>query len=120
MILVDTSIWISHFQKSNPILHELLLNDQIVIHPYILGELACGNIKNRVEILLLLTSLPKVPAIDMDEFFVFIDNYHLNDKGLGFVDIHILASALISSSWLWTSDKKLSVIASQFHLSYKP
>jgi len=88
-------------------------------HPFIVGELACGNIKNRVEFLSLLQSLPMAPTVSLDELLYFIDRHSLMGMGIGFVDAHLLASARLSRIHLWTSDKKLKSTATKLGVSYK-
>ena len=117
MILVDTSIWISHLREGNRHLEELLLNAQVICHPFVIGELACCNIKNRNEIISLLKALPMAQEVDFDEFLFFIDQNHLMGKGIGFVDIHLLASAKLTGVKLWTADKRLASAADQLKLS---
>jgi len=107
MILVDTSIWINHFNKSNSGLIKLLNSSEVCIHPFVIGELACGNISNRTEILSLLKSLPIVDTVLDDEIFTFIEKNKLYGIGLGFIDVHLLASALIHNVKIWTGDKSL-------------
>ena len=111
MVLVDTSVWVNHLRKGDIQLEELLLNGEVVCHPFIIGELACGNIKNRHEILALLQSLPETPTIDLAEYLYFIEQNHLSGTGIGFVDVHLLASAQLSGIPLWTSDKRLKETA---------
>ena len=111
MVLVDTSVWISHLRDSNSFLEELLNKGIVLCHPFIVGELACGNIKNRNEILSLLKSLPMVSVVEHDEVLTFIEDRKLARKGLGYVDVHLLASAILSDSAIWSLDKKLSEIA---------
>ncbi len=119
MILVDTSIWISHLHEGNKQLEELLMNVRVMCHPFIIGELACGNIKNRNEIISLLKALPVVQVIDFDEFLFFTDQNCLVGKGIGFVDIHLLASAKLTGIKLWTTDKRLASAADQLKLAFK-
>lgn len=119
MVIVDTSIWITHLRQGNRRLEELLLNAEVVCHQVIIGELACGNIKNRIEILSLLQSLPMIPAVEFDEFLFFINKNKLMGIGIGFVDIHLLASAKLSGTYLWTSDKKLKSAAISLNIAYK-
>jgi len=107
MVLVDTSIWVDHLRKGNRHLEKLLLDSEVVCHAYIIGELACGNFKNRLEILTLLQSLPSTPTINLDEYLYFVDQNHLYGLGIGFVDINLLASAKLSNIPIWTIDKKL-------------
>lgn len=111
MVLVDTSVWVNHLQKGNIHLEELLLDGKVVCHPFVIGELACGNIKNRSEILALLQALPKATTIDLAEYLHFIEQNHSNGTGIGFVDVHLIASAQLSEIPLWTNDKKLKETA---------
>ena len=107
MILVDTSIWINHFNKSNAGLIGLLNSAKVCIHPFIIGDLSCGNISNRSEILSLLKSLPIIETALDDEVFTLIENKKLYGIGLGFIDVHLLTSALIHDVKIWTTDKSL-------------
>ena len=118
MVLVDTSIWISHLRQGSRHLEELLLDDEVVCHPFIIGELACGNIKNRKEFLALLRSLPIAPIITLDELIYFIDHNKLMNTGIGFVDAHLLASAGLSGTPLWTTDKALKSEAIRLNVAY--
>ena len=107
MILVDTSVWVEHL-RSGTIGLEALLNDgQVVCHPFIIGEIACGNLINRTEILSLLQDLPVASLADDDEVIQFIEDHKLMGKGLGYIDIHLLMSALLTRIPLWTIDKRL-------------
>ena len=107
MVLVDTSIWVSHFRKTDARLQELLLEGSVICHSLTLGELACGNLGNRKEILSLLQTLPKALTVDDGEVLPFIEHNRLMGKGIGLVDVHLLASVLLSKASLWTSDKSL-------------
>ncbi len=119
MVLVDTSIWIDHFRSGDSHLEKLLLNCEVSCHPHIIGELACGNLKNREEILSLLQALPQAPVIDFDEFLYFVEQHKLHGKGIGFVDIHLMASAKLGNMLLWTRDKRLQSASADLHLRYK-
>ena len=119
MVLVDTSIWVTHLRQGSRQLEKLLMDAEVMCHPFIIGELACGNLKNRNEILPLLQSLPMAPAIEFDEFLFFIDRNHLMGKGVGFVDVHLLASAQLTGVPLWTADKRLKSAADQLALTFK-
>ncbi|ACM21613.1 toxin, PIN family [Geotalea daltonii FRC-32] len=111
MILVDTSVWVEHF-RSGAVGLETFLNDgQVICHPFIIGELACGNLKNRTQILSLLQDLPKAFCADDDEVIRFIDDHKLMGKGLGYIDIHLLMSALLTQVPLWTMDKRLHEVS---------
>ncbi len=106
-VLVDTSVWIAHFRKGEPRLVQLLEGEAILCHPFIVGELACGNLKNRSEILSLLQALPQAPQAETDEVLRLIDQNKLTGKGLGWVDVHLLASARLAQTPVWTLDKAL-------------
>jgi predicted nucleic acid-binding protein len=118
MILVDTSVWIDHLHSADEDLKELLLSGQVCIHPYVLGELSCGNIRNREEILSLLKSLPGIDSVLDEEVFMFLEERKLYGKGLGFVDIHLLASAMVFQVPVWTRDKSLKRVAGELGISY--
>ena len=118
MVIVDTSIWVTHLRQGNQQLEELLLGAEVVCHPFIVGELACGSIKNRKEVLSLLRSLPMVSAVNLDELLYFIEQNKLMGTGICFVDSHLLASAQLSKIPLWTSDKRLKSSAVILNLAY--
>lgn len=120
MLLVDTSVWVAHLREGHIGL-EMLLNDgSVVCHPFIIGELACGNLKNRPEILSLLSALPMVTHAEHEEVMQFIENDHLMGKGLGYIDMHLLVSAILTKIPLWTLDKKLNHVSSILGLEYQP
>lgn len=119
MVLVDTSIWVSHFRNGEPRLKELLLNGRVVCHPFIIGELACGQLKNRKEILSLLEALPMAKIAEHEEVLHFIEKHRLIGIGLGYLDVHLLASALLSGIPLWMKDKKLKEVAIRLNISYR-
>ena len=119
MVLVDTSIWVAHLREGSRKLEKLLMDAEVMCHPFIIGELACGNLKNRNEIISLLHSLPMAPTIEFDEFLFFIDQNNLMGKGVGFVDVHLLASAQLTGIPLWTADKKLKAEADQLELTFR-
>ena len=87
MVIVDTSIWINHLRKGDKHLEKLLLDAEVICHEFVIGELACGNLKNRNEIISLLQSLPHSPTVDHQEFLYFIDKHQLMGRGIGFVDV---------------------------------
>lgn len=118
MILVDTSVWISFFRKGNSLLQNFLLDGKVVGHTFIIGELACGNLKNRKEILILLEALPKIVQAEHAEVLYFIEQNQLMGKGLGYIDIHLLASAQLSDVLIWTLDKNLIKAAGELNLSF--
>ena len=119
MILVDTSVWVDHFRNGNRQLQDLLIDGDVVCHQFIIGELACGNINNRKEILDLLSSLPMVIQASHQEILRFIENKKLMGKGIGYIDAHLLASACLSNVYLWSFDKRLKDIAIGIKVAYK-
>jgi len=119
MVLVDTSVWVNHLRDGDQYLEKLLFDGDVVCHSHIIGELACGNIKNRKEIILLLQSLPTAPHVEFQEFLYFIEQNQLYGKGVGFVDIHLLASAQLGQIPLWTTDRRLKVAATELGLNYR-
>lgn len=118
MVIVDTSVWISHFKKGENILTSLLNKGEVALHDFIIGELACGSLNKRGTILSLLQDLHRVDTITIVEYLIFIEKFNLNGKGLGFVDINLLASAKISGYPLYTFDKKLFTTAKELHLNF--
>ena len=119
MILVDTSVWIDHLRQGNARLNSMLVNTAVLIHPFVIGELACGNIRNRRRILNLLGDLPTSTVADEQEVLFFIEHNNLMGRGIGYVDAHLLASVSLSSpARLWTADRKLEDAASQLGLSH--
>ena len=116
MILVDTSVWIDHLRRGNERLKSLLHDDQVLCHPFVIGELACGNLHNRNEVLYLLEALPGVPVADHTEVLHLIDAHRLYGQGLGWIDAHLLASALLTGCELWTSDRLLHALAGRVGL----
>jgi predicted nucleic acid-binding protein len=118
MVLVDTSVWVEHLRSGSNRLESLLTNGSVVCHLFIVGELACGNLSNRVEILTLLQALPLANHADHEEVMHFIENYSLMGKGLGYIDMHLLVSAILTKVPLWTLDKKLKEVSSKLGLGY--
>ena len=110
MILVDTSVWIDHFRNGNVQLQKLLTNNEVLIHPFVIGELACGSMKNRREILGLLNELPRADTAEHQEVFKLIEDRKLFGRGIGLIDAHLVASALISKVGLLTLDKTLEKV----------
>jgi predicted nucleic acid-binding protein len=118
MVLVDTSVWVEHLREGTIGLEELLDDGQVICHPFIIGELACGNLKNRDEVLSLLQALPMAIQVEHEEVMQFIENNNLMGKGLGYIDMHLLASAILTKVPLWTHDRKLKEISSKLNLEY--
>jgi predicted nucleic acid-binding protein len=118
MVLVDTSVWVSHFRRKNTRLEDLLSQESVYCHPFIIGELACGHLYDRIEILNLMRELPAVVQATNQDVLVFIEKHRLMGKGVGLVDIHLLASASLSGLSVWTEDQKMRQIAHQLHMVY--
>jgi len=107
-VIVDTSVWIQHLRKGEPRLREQLELGIVTVHPFIIGELACGDLHNRTEVLTLLASLPIAPVIEYDELLGFVGRERLFGRGIGWIDVHLLASARLSGLPLWTLDRRLA------------
>jgi predicted nucleic acid-binding protein len=107
VILVDTSVWINHFRKGGSNLRELLSKDLVLVHPFVVGELACGNLKNRARILSDLEALPAAVSATHEEVMRLIEDRKLWGLGIGWIDAHLLASALLSDCQFWTLDGRL-------------
>jgi predicted nucleic acid-binding protein len=112
-MLVDSSVWIEHFRHRNTRLFELLDASQVLIHPLVIGELSCGNFAQRGSILTLLQALPHAPVVEHREAMDFLAAHRLFGRGLGWIDIHLLASAKLARVPLWTLDKRLDTAASE-------
>jgi predicted nucleic acid-binding protein len=119
MVLVDTSVWVSHFRKAHDGLVELLTHGEVACHPFIIGELACGTFRNRTNILLLLEALPMAFPAEHAEVLAFVETHNLMGKGLGYIDVHLLAAALLNRLSLWTLDKKLEKASDALQCKYK-
>jgi len=118
VVLVDTSVWIDHFRKTNRRLASLLDAEAVLIHPFVLGELACGNLSNRQEIIALLHALPHATKVEDDEVLLFTERYHLMGRGIGLIDAHVLASSCIDAGLLWTRDKRLQAAAKELNVEF--
>jgi predicted nucleic acid-binding protein len=111
VILVDTSIWVEHLRRGLPRLATLLQEGSVLIHPWVIGELACGNLRNRRDVLELLQGLPAAVVASDSEVLLLIEREQLMGRGIGYVDAHLLASAKLSQCQLWSQDRRLSVLA---------
>ena len=119
MILVDSSVWVDHLRTGEPSLVELLNSSQVLMHPFVVGELACGNLKNRKVVLSLLQDLPTVPVATEEEVLFFIERHDLMGRGIGYVDAHLLAAVVLAGTeQLWTRDKRLGAVAGAMRLAY--
>jgi predicted nucleic acid-binding protein len=119
VIVVDTSVWIDHLHKAIPQLVEALENGEVAMHPFVIGEIACGEIARRHEVLHLLSTLPSGIVATDDEALRFIEQHRLMGKGIGYIDVHLLAAVMLTNgATLWTRDKRLGVIASQLRIEF--
>jgi predicted nucleic acid-binding protein len=118
MILADTSVWVNHFRQEDPRLRQALLDGHVLMHPFVIGEIACGNLRSRTKVLRDLERLPSAVAADHEEVVGFLDQHRLFGVGISWIDVHLLASARLSSCRLWTLDRRLLTAASTLHLGY--
>ncbi len=118
MILVDTSVWIDHLRVGEDRLVALLNGGRVLTHPFVIGELACGNIHNRADVLKLLKNLPQAPVASQEEMLFFIENNKMMGRGIGFIDAHLMAAAAMAdASRIWTRDKHLERVATDLNLA---
>ena len=120
MILVDTSVWVDHLRSGDAQLADLLERGAVVMHPFVVGEIACGSLSHRASILELLLELPAAAVAENEEALGFIERHALHGKGIGYVDVHLLAAvALTPGARLWTRDKRLQVAADELGCAYQ-
>jgi len=118
VILVDTSVWIEHLRSDSATLAELLDDGEVLGHPFVLGELALGNLRQRDEILRVLRRLPQATSTSHGEVLQFVDRETLFGRGIGYIDAHLLAAARLSmGTKLWTRDRRLLAVAAQLGLA---
>lgn len=116
MILVDTSVWIDHLRNGSSTLKKLLNDGEVLTHPFIIGELACGNLKNRAEVIGLLGELPKAVVAEDVEVLEYAERNHLYGIGIGWIDVHLIASAMLSKATMMTLDKQLGNAAKRLEI----
>ena len=120
MILVDSSIWIAHLRTADARLSSLLNNRRVLSHPFVIGEVALGSMRQREIVLSDLSDLPKAEVADDIEVLGFIGRHNLYGRGIGYVDVHLLASArLTPGATIWTLDRRLNAVASCLGLAVK-
>ena len=118
MILVDTSVWVEHFRSASAILNALLEDGGVLGHPFVLGELALGNLRQRNDILRVLRRMPQATSASHLEVLQFIDREALYGRGIGYVDAHLLAAVrLTADTKLWTRDRRLQTVAAELGLA---
>lgn len=119
MILVDTSIWIDHLHQSEPTLVVLLGQNQVLAHPMVIGEIALGSLADRATVLALLSNLASTVRASDEEVLAFIDAQRLHSRGLSLVDVHLLASTLLTpATLLWTRDKRLQTVVTDLGIAF--
>lgn len=118
-VLVDTSVWVAHLRSTDARLVEVLDRGDVVMHPMVIGELACGNLPKRADMLHLFHLLPTSPVASDAEVLDFIDANRLMGRGIGWVDVHLLASARLGAEVrLWTLDTRLATAARRLFVAY--
>ncbi len=115
-MIVDTSVWIDHFRRGNQRLHGFLEQQIVLIHPFVVGELACGNLRDRPRIIALLDGLPSSEVAEHDEALGLLSRERLYGRGVGWMDVHLLASAMLSGVRVWTLDRRLAAIADELEV----
>ena len=121
MVLIDTSVWIDHLHSIDEHLSMLLENEQVVMHPMVIGELAMGNLANRRRTLVDLAKLPEISVATHNEVLFFIEHHQLMGTGIGYIDAHLLtASVLHDTAQLWTRDKRMMAVANELEISFVP
>ena len=121
MILVDTLVWTDHLRTGDPVLAGLLDRAAVLGHVFVRGELACGNLRRRDEILALLADLPQAAVATDDEVLELIGRHRLMGRGIGYVDAHLLAATLLTSgASLWTRDLRLAEVTKQLGVGARP
>jgi predicted nucleic acid-binding protein len=111
VILVDTSIWVNHLRRHDAVLAAHLEAGDVLCHPYVIGEVGLGLLKQRREVLELLAALPSALVVSHDEAMAFVEQRRLAGLGVGWVDVHLAASAVVSRAKLWTADRRLADVA---------
>jgi predicted nucleic acid-binding protein len=120
VILVDTSVWIDHLRERSATLADALEHEEVMTHPFVIGELACGNLKDRVEVLRLLSTLRAVTLAMDREVLLLIERHRLMGRGIGYIDAHLIASVLLSDgAQLWTRDKRLRTVAAGLRVAFE-
>ena len=117
MILADTSVWIDHLRRSEARLVALLSDNQVLMHPFVVGEIALGSLARRGAVIEILEELPQVAVATHGEVMALVERERLNGLGIGYVDVHLLASARLAGAGLWTRDQRLLSAAEKLGLA---
>ena len=121
MILIDTSVWVDHLRAGDKALAALLQSGMVLAHPFVIGELALGNLRQREIVLNALADLPHASVATDAEVLQLIDHHALFGRGIGYLDAHLLAAVkLTAGAELWTNDKRLHGVADQLGLATAP
>lgn len=115
-MLVDTSVWVDHFRRGNAVLAARLEAGVVWCHPFVIGELACGQLRKRTEVLSLLAALPQAPLATHAEALELVDSRQLMGRGVGWVDVHLLTSASLAGLPFWSADRRLAGLADDLGL----
>jgi predicted nucleic acid-binding protein len=119
MILPDTSVWIEHFSRPNPQLVDLLDKGEVVLHPFVMGEIALGNLRSRQRLMWFLSQVDAARQAKLEDVLTLIGQKDLGGSGIGYVDAHLLASCLLMGNCLlWTNDRRLAVVAQKLGVTY--
>ena len=119
MILLDTSVWVDHLRRGDASVVRVLESGAAAVHAFVIGELACGNLKSRERVIELLQALPQLAMATDDEVLYFIERHRLMGRGIGYVDAHLLAAAAIGRAPLWTRDTRLREIAIELGIAFR-
>jgi predicted nucleic acid-binding protein len=118
VIIVDRSVWIDHFKDGDPGLAKLLDNGQVLTHPFVIGEIALGSLRQRTTVLDALRNLPQALVAGDDEVMIFIERERLFSTGIGYVDAHLLTAArLTPGALIWTKDRRLRDVSERMKVS---
>jgi len=118
MILADTSVWIQFFRGGDKELEMLLEEGRVAMHDFVLGELACGNLRDRSRTIAELRLLPRIEAATTDETLALIANHRLHGRGLGWTAAHLLAAALLARCEIYTRDRALAKTARNLGIAH--
>jgi predicted nucleic acid-binding protein len=119
VILVDSSVWVDHLRRGEPRLERLLDQGLVLTHPWVVGEIALGTLRRRQEVLGLLSALPQAPVAEPTEILVLVEGERLMGRGIGYVDVQLLAAAKLASSRLWTRDRRLAAAAEALGFAFQ-
>jgi predicted nucleic acid-binding protein len=119
-MLVDTSVWIDHFRRSQPMLVAALDRGDVASHDLVIGELACGTLPRRADVLALVQTLPRIAPVTQREAMALVEERRLWGRGLGWIDVNLLAAAVLAGTRLWTLDRWLETVAHDLDVAWSP